>query len=196
MSQFNTVPPMYGEPDFGAEPPAWPKVIGIISIVLAALGLVCGGCGIVQNFAAVAQGGAQVQTPSGQMLQLPPPPMLANIIMVVGWLWGILLLIAGIQTLRRAFSGRMLHLVYAGVSILISIVNILVTWSYIQATIQALSADPQMAQMSGFITGAMYGSVCVGLVFGMGYPVFLLIWFGLIKKRPEDMGPPPQELVA
>jgi hypothetical protein len=50
--------------------------------------------------------------------------------------------------------------------------------------------------MQGFITGVIWGSVCVGLVFGMGYPVFLLIWFGLIKKRPEDMGPPPQELVA
>jgi hypothetical protein len=53
-----------------------------------------------------------------------------------------------------------------------------------------------MAQMQGFITGMIWGSVCIGLVLGMGYPVFLLIWFGLIKKRPEDMGPPPQGLVA
>ena len=28
-----------------AEPPAWPKVVGIISIVWASLGLLCGVCG-------------------------------------------------------------------------------------------------------------------------------------------------------
>ena len=34
------------------------------------------------------------------------------------------------------------------------------------------------------------------VLFSLAYPVFILIWFGLMKKRPEDMGPPPQELVA
>lgn len=196
MSQFSDIPPTFGEPDFPAEPPVWPKVIGIISIVLASLSLVCGGCGIFQNIAAVAQGGSAIQAPSGGTMQLPPPPMAAIVLMVVGWFWAILLVVAGVQTLRRIAGGRTLHLVYAAVSVLMCIANTLVTWSYVQSTVQALSADPQMAQMQGFITGVMWGSVCFGLVLGLGYPIFLLIWFGLIKKRPEDMGPPPQELVA
>ena len=112
MSQMNT-PQVSSDFDMPSAPPAWPKVVGIISIVLASLGLVCGVCGLIQNGMAFAQGGAEMQMPEGKTMQMPAPSLLSIVLMALGWLWSLMLLTAGIMTVKRRANGRTLHIVYA-----------------------------------------------------------------------------------
>ena len=191
-----SAPPGLGEPDLLSDQPrTWPKVVGIISIVFASLGLVCGACGIIQNGSAFMSGGANMQTPSGSM-QLPPPSLISLVLQGFGWFWSIVLLVAGITTLRRRPIGRILHLVYAAVSVVLTVVSTAVAWSDLQRTLQALQQDPKIAQMGGMIQAIAMGALCIGVLMGLGYPGFCLIWFGVVKKRASDMGPPPEEPVA
>lgn len=187
MTQTPDSPP---SPEYAlpADPPAWPKAIGIISIVFASLSLLCGACGLFQNISAIAQGGAKIQLPNAQPVTLPPPPMLSVVLQVASVLWAIMLLIAGIMTLRRTPAGRLIHLVYAGVAIILTIAGTFIGWAAFQQTVAAVQKEPSMKQMAGMMQGIAYGSFCIILTLGLGYPAFLLVWFGAIKRRPEDMG--------
>jgi hypothetical protein len=60
---------------------------------------------------------------------------------------------------------------------------------------EALNQDPQMAQMAGIMKPAMYGGMCIGVALALGYPVFLLVWFGAMGKRPEAGKLPEEPLV-
>lgn len=184
MSQMNT-PQVSSDFDMPSAPPAWPKVVGIISIVLASLGLVCGVCGLIQNGMAFAQGGAEMQMPEGKTMQMPAPSLLSIVLMALGWLWSLMLLTAGIMTVKRRANGRTLHIVYAGVSVFVGIASLIVSWMDAQRTIEALSSEPNLAQMAGFIKMMVFLFMCIGAVFGLGYPIFCLIWFGMLGKRPE-----------
>lgn len=170
-----------------AEPPGWPKPVGIISIIWGSLGVVCTG------------GGTAMQTLSSSMLsgsiEGPLPPMVTNppiVIYVSGAmaaLWGVFLIVCGAVTVNRKPVGRTMHLVYSVVAI------VLITWGlYIGFQMQAEMAqwikdnpDTQYAQMQG--TGAAIG-MTIGIAVSFVryiWPVFCLIWFGLIKTKPEQM---------
>lgn len=194
MSQFPNDDAMSSEFNLPTSPPAWPKVIGIISIVLASMSAVCGGCGLVQNVINAARGSIEMQLPSGTA-QLPAPSIAGVVLSGVGWLWAFLLLVAGIMTLKRKANGRMLHIVYSGVAIVLTVLSMIVAVGDMRAMTQAMEADPQIKQMAGMIQGIMYGAVCFGVALGLGYPVFCLVWFGMMGKRPEAGAAPEEPLV-
>jgi hypothetical protein len=206
MSQFNAVPPMYGEPDFGAEPPAWPKVVGIISIVWASLGLICNGCTAVS---ALVQPMLISMVPPEQQQQMQQQMAGQNVafnivIGILGFLLSALLLYAGIQTMRYQWKGRTLHLVWAALAILIGLIGSFIGFGamkqQVAAQMQQMQSDPNMAaqaqQMQGGIEAFAYAIFGCTVLFSLAYPAFTLIWFGLIKTREEQMGQAPQELVA
>ena len=197
MSQMNSdpVPPRTGEFEGSGEPPAWPKVVGIISIVLASLSLVCGGCGLVQNVMGLAQGGKDIEIPNSPPVHMGPPSVLAVLMGLLGWLWALVLLAAGIQTLRRRANGRMLHLVYASVAIVLTVVSVFVAISEMNRVMESFKQNQQLAQWSGFIQMFTYGILCFTVVIGMAYPIFLLVWFGALRKRPEAGVPVEEPLV-
>jgi hypothetical protein len=96
-----------------AEPPAWPKVVGIFSIVFGSLAFLCNGLGMAafpfQEKMIAAAAKAQ---------NVPPPPVMqAGPLMwaalVLAILVNIVLISAGISTLARSPLGRKLHLFYA-----------------------------------------------------------------------------------
>jgi len=205
MSQFS-IPPTYGEPDFGTEPAAWPKVVGIISIVWASLGLICNGCTAVS---ALVQPMIINMVPPEQQQQMQQQMAGQNVVFnivigVIGIILSVLLLYAGIQTLRYRWAGRMLHLAWAVLAVIIGIVGSIIGFGMMKdqvaAQMQQIQNDPNMAaqaqQMQGGIEAFAYVIFGCTVLFSLAYPVFILIWFGLIKTRPEQMGPPPQELVA
>ncbi len=206
MSQFNINPPMFGQPDLGAEPATWPKVVGIISIVWASLGLICNGCTAVSALLQPMIAGMMPPEAQQQMQQqMAGQSPIFNIVMgVIGLIMSVLLLYAGIQTMRYQWKGRMLHLAWAALSVLLGIGGSVVGYGMMKqqlaAQMQQMQSDPNTAaqaqQMQGGIEAFAYGAFGCTVLFSLAYPVFILIWFGLIKKRPEDMGPPPQELVA
>lgn len=181
------------EPDALMNPrPKWPKVIGIISIVLAGLGLTCGGIGIVwQGF--IAPGFME------QALEGDPFPDALRLqatdyaIGGLGLLLGFLLLFAGIACVTYRPSTRMMHLAYACCTIPINI------WSYLnqmakQESIQQWAQDypnnPIAQSMDPSNPGAAIGEI-VGLVLflllGIGIPLLYLVWFGLVKTKPEQI---------
>lgn len=177
-------PPVEPEPIIElAEPPKWPSVVGGVSVGWAALGLGCTGCGALS----LVMG---LQPPSDQA---PPttmtPPMIAH--MAVGTLNGVLLLIAGIVTCMRRPAGRSLHLTYAGISIPLLIIGIFLQLQAQAAMQQWMQDHPdsQAAQMmnSGFGKLMMSLGLILSVVLGAPWPIFCLIWFGLVKRRPSDM---------
>ncbi len=187
MSQYPTdpVPSMTSDFQLSGEPPAWPKVVGIISIVLASLSLVCGGCGLVQNVMGLAQGGKDVEIPNSATIHIPPPSVLSVGLGVLGWLWAVLLLVAGIMTVKRLAKARLLHLVYASVSIVLTIASVAVGMAEMRRVFDAFAQNAQMAQMAGFMRMGAYAVMCFAVALGLGYPIFLLVWFGVMGKRPE-----------
>lgn len=171
-----------------AEPPVWPKVIGILSIVFASMGLTCGGCGVVGLVLLMASGAQLSDDPL-------PPPMQPDVtdwaLMGLSMLMSVLLLVAGIVTVMRRPAGRALHLLYAVLDLPLVIASTAMSIQQMNEMAQwaANNPDSQWAQqqnMPGANVG-QYVGLAFGLLMGVGYPIFLLIWFGMIKRRAEDM---------
>ena len=213
MSQMGSesTPPMSGDFSMPAEPAAWPKVIGIISIVWGSLGILCGLCmgGIIVAMGPFLEWAAKMQAqgggPRGGQQQMPTtpfpvelrPPAL-SVVSAIAWPIGaIILLVAGIMLVKRSASARMAHLVYAVFSGTMTVVGLLGAYqsqSAVNSFLQAHPDDPwaKFFQQSGggssqFVQAAVGG--CIALI----YPAFCLIWFGMVKRRPEDMGPRAEE---
>ncbi len=181
------IPPSNGVPELPPPLPAWPKVIGIISIVWGGLGLLCGGCGLLSP----ALTGMAMQG-SGQEL---PPAMLPQgpqmVVIALSMLVAVVLIVAGATTVGRKPLGRTLHLVYALLSIPLTAISLWLSMKQQADLAQWASENPDnmfAQQMSnpGQKIGQMMGLV-FGAAMGFGYPVFCLIWFGLVKKA-SDMG--------
>jgi len=154
-----TQPPVAYYPPQG-RPSTWPTVIGIISIILASLGLLCTPLLTVVN--AVNPGTQKVYE------YLPDWYRTWEIVgMFGGIVFAVVLLIGGITLLKRRPVGRTLHLVYAVVSFAAAAVNVVIF-----ATIIAKTAGMPTPMRAGLIGGGV-GGTCGGLI----YPIFLLIWF-------------------
>ena len=181
------------EPDELMNPrPKWPKAVGVLSIILGSFGLTCGGFGL----AMAPLAGKFVKN----ALEGDPVPYGMQVHAIdfalggVGLLLSILLLMAGIAAVTRRPITRPLHLTYASCAIPLNI------WGALnQMGKQALNEqwaqdypNNQMAQRIGDSgnAGAQIGQIIalvLLLVLGIGIPVFYLIWFGLIKTKPEQI---------
>ena len=181
------------EPDELMNPrPKWPEVIGIISIVLAGLGLTCGGIGIIwQGFVAP---GFMEQALDGDPF---PDAMRLNgvdyTIGGAGLVLSLVLLFAGIACVTHRPVARIMHLVYAGCSIPLNIgsyLNQMAKAESMQQWAQDYPNNPISQSMDPSNPMAAIGQI-VGLVLfmllGLGIPLFYLIWFGLLKTKPEQM---------
>lgn len=176
------------------EPPAWPKVIGIISIVLGGLGLCCNTVGVAGSFA----GGAFMQAAAGQMegglppaLTDPQPLIIAS--QVVAVIVAIFLIVAASMLIGRKPVARQLFLVYGVFGIIITTLGIYAAIEQQNAVQEWMKQNPDadftqqtQSQPLGGALG-MVVSIAFGAIFGYAWPLFCLIWFGLVKRRPEDM---------
>ncbi len=105
------------------ERPRWPKVIGIISILYGAFGLTCGGIG--SAFAIVMPSLIESQlngdpVPDGMIMHGADYLLLAVGLFLAG-----LLIFAGIAAVSYRPLTRMLHLMYAGCSLPITVLSYL-----------------------------------------------------------------------
>lgn len=174
--------------DLDGEPrPAWPKVIGIISIVLGALGVVCNGLGIGWQLLA---GSLMGNIPGGAPPAMTNPNPLAIGVGAFGALWSIVLITAGAFTVGRKPAGRATHLVWAAVAIVLAAVGM-----YMQLEIQGQieqwcidnpGSDFAKQQAAGGPVGKYVGLFC-GVVLGFAWQIFVLVWFGLVKNKPSDI---------
>jgi hypothetical protein len=170
-----------------AEPPKWPKAVGITSIIVGSFWLLCGGCGIAY-FAMIpwfAQMGEQQM--GGPMPAVMYPHVVQYIIMAAGMLLDVLLIFAGVFTLSRNPTGRTLHLAYGAIATLTTLAGAIVgVWQAlrIDAYFKQNPGDPWGTQNNTMLTFIMV--VCFTLV-GLAWPLFCLVWFGAVKRTPESM---------
>jgi hypothetical protein len=182
-------------------PASWPKVVGILSLVFGILALTCSVLGTAM---AGFSGSLMTGLMSGQLPPgTPPPPftppidalMIASI--AIGVSVNVVLIVAGAKLIKRSQGGRSMHLVYALLAIVAAFFGTFVTYQGQQAQQQAMQAwvtehgdksDEtraikqswnQQAQMQGPMQAI---SIVVGLVVALAWPVFCIIWFGMVKK--------------
>lgn len=180
MSQVPPIEPML---DDSEEMPSWPKVVGIISICWGALGLLCNGCGVASP---VLMTMIPENPQAGPMPDIMKPGMGQLVLSGIGLAFAVLLIIAGIATLQRQYAGRMLHLVWGAISILLTFVGVFVALSLIaaQAAWKKANPDSPWAQQMNPFFG--YIAVAFSVILGGAWPVFCLVWFGMIKKTAES----------
>jgi hypothetical protein len=178
--------------------PAWPKVVGIISIVLGSLGLICGvlGTGSLFFFPSMMSG----QTFEGgtpPVFPYQPAPMGLLVLSVFGTLWAVVLIVAGAMCVGRKPAARPVHLVWALVTVVTSTLSM-----YMQVTMQNKASDwmrdnpdAQVTQMSGGGVGNLIG-LAVGGFFAYAWPLFVLIWFLMVKRRNSDVAEGVEALTA
>lgn len=170
------------DPLLEIEPPAWTKTLGIFSIIFAALGLTCNGCGAAFP---LIMGAIPMPPEMGSMPDVMKPPMMMSLVAGLSFFWSVLLLLAAIMTMRRAAVGRSLHLVWAGGSLVLLLVGVAISIQMVgaQQAWKVANADSPWAKQMGS-AGMGYAMTGVSIVFGGFWPVFCLVWFGLLKKSP------------
>lgn len=178
------------DPDF-LPPPLWPKVLGIVSIVLGAFGLVCGGLGLLM---APVMGGIV----GGQLNGAPLPDAwkvgpIDIAIGVVGLVLSIVLLFAGILLVGRSPKARMLHLLYAVPAIPVNIAGYINQMSK-QDSLKQWAVDypdnPIAQEINKQGASQMFGEICglsIFMALGLLFPLFIFVWFAAIKVRPEQI---------
>jgi len=185
--------------------PGWPKVVGILSLVLGILALTCGVLGIGMAVA----GNAFFSTMMGGQLPegTPPPPMSPpmDALMIassaLGFVVNIILVAAAIMLLKRRPAGRTLHLVYALFGVIAAFFGTFVAkhgQEAQKAAMEAWLADygntdfgQQIAQQQQAQAGMQSTMELVTLgvfaVVALAWPVFCIIWFGMVKRDTAEL---------
>lgn len=178
--------------DLFIDPPGWPKVVGICSLVFAGIGLSCVGCGVLSMVVFIPMAEGQIGEPLPTVMQ---PGIVQWAMMGVGILSTILLITAGVMTITRKPMGRTLHLVWALISSCITLFNLFVQFSQQQRIAEWVEANPDSAwaAQGGQGSAMQYIGLAIGVVIGLAWPVFCLIWFGLIKTKQHQMTGEPEQ---
>lgn len=174
-----------GEVQLG-DPVKWPKVVGILSIIWASLGLLGGVCGVA-SLALTPMFMSSV--PNFDPNNLPPTMQMTPLKIVLfaaGFGMSGLLLFAGIATLRRRDAGRMAHLVWACGGLMVLLLQLWVQFADVRPMEAWIAANPKSPFAQGGTSG-LYIGMGIAVVLGLPWPLFLLIWFGLAKNKPGAM---------
>lgn len=174
-------------PDLFIDRPKWPTVIGVISVSWAGLGLLCGVLGTV-GFVFMRQPMFTEQMEKSMGSPMPDvmlPNTMQLVLMGVGTLWACVLLFAGIALVTRKQTGRMLHLLYAIVALALACAGLFLQARQMSALHAWVEANPgnKWAQTQSPV-GQFLGA-CFGMIMSLGYPTFLILWFGLGKGRQK-----------
>lgn len=178
------------EPQAGfVRPPAWPRVLGIISICVAGFGLICGGLGMLVTPFLPGMMKSQLNgAPAPAAWTMRPIDLGLGI---VGLALSVLLLFGGIWLVSRRPAARAMHLVYALVAMPLNIFFYIHNLNK-QASLAQWARDypdnPIAQSQQG--SGQLIGQVCgMALMLGVGvlFPLFLFVWFGLFKTRKEQI---------
>lgn len=192
---------------FGPPAPGWPKVVGVISMVMAIIALACGVLGL--GFMAVGEsmfaGMMAGQLPDG----VPPPPTMPPLdaimlgVSAFGVVTNVLLIAAAVMLMRRRPAGRTLHLVYAVIAVVSAFLG---TYASHRAQVQQqqamtawiadhgdtefgkVIADSQQ-QQAAMQQSLQVGGLVATAVLSLAWPVFCIIWFGMVKRDAESIGP-------
>ncbi len=169
--------------------PVWPKVIGILSIVFGLLAVLFG----VAAVALMPVWGGMLKSQLNGA-PLPPTMRLSPLLIGVtafGALVNLLLVVAGFVLIARKPAGRTLHLAYALLGVASTFVGVLFQLQN-QAALRSWASNYPDNEFIQRMAGSSQGtSQIIGLVAGLAlslaWPVFCIIWFGMVKRDPDSM---------
>lgn len=160
----------------------WPKVIGIIGIILSSLGLTCGCMGY---FALPLQRwGLQMSTQGGQSNPMAEAQvrvgeqfhLLTNVLLTFGMLMTVVLLVGSIFLLQRRRKARPMLIAWAAIGMLLFACNMALQILIFKATAAELVRMGEGQHTKELWIGAAIGGF-FGVLFGISLQLFVLIWF-------------------
>ena len=171
---------------------SWPTVVGIVGIVFGALGVLGGLIGAVSSLLtdsimrSVAPGIAAGQPDVQAMLDVATRwKGLTLALAVVGLAVAAILLVGGIQLVRRRQNSIKNLRIWAAAKMLLVVANAILGVLIQQATFKVMQQTLRASVPAGFGSMIAVFSVVFGLVWGWALPVFLLIWFARQKIKDE-----------
>lgn len=181
--------PVAGEPivfDTPATNSSWPKVLGIIAIVLGALAAVGSCIGAGASFFA------------GAMVDLVPEGEASGLEGMMAWQsWlvglsvlatglGIGLLVGGVGLVRRRPFAATACLGWAILKMVYVLASAFVGYQVNVAQFEVMQNDPNMAGMpAGFMGAVSLFGATLGVLWGWALPIFMLIWFSRRRIHEE-----------
>ncbi len=175
-------------------PSRWPKTIGIINIIFGSIGFLFGLLGVLYMI---------FMAKILQMTMQSQPDMLAqmeeidfSIIMgtqalasgVVGILWSIILFSAGIMLVKRSRNARFTNMLWAVIRIFLAAAAVYLALVNTPRWTEHLQ---ELADQGNEMAASMIGrsnlvvGISMALLFGLPYPLFLLIWLIRPKIKAE-----------
>jgi len=167
--------------------PAWPTVVGIISLCVAGLSLACDTIGLigqlivmlfVQPSVGAMQPGFRPGWATASTLLTTGADMIATVVLLIG----------GVLLLKRRPLARPLHLVYGVATFAIVMINATMFVVMIRQATVAAATMPATGPASGpampsAARGMLFGGITggIGMAISLIYPIFLLVWF---LRRP------------
>ena len=156
--------------------PAWPTVVGIISLCIGV------GFGLWTTVALIINAAGLGNAQQREMMESVPEWVkslqLASGLFAIATY--VLLAIGGAALLKRRRLGRTLHVAYALAGIVMAIAGTAITVTMMNHMQAPANTPGEMQQI--FRISMIVGAI-IGLPIALAYPVFLLIWFGRAKIK-------------
>lgn len=193
MSSMSSPPVFHDE--FKPQP-TWPTFIGVVGCVWGGLTLLYNGCCQVGGslLGKVAMGAMPPEMQDQMKAQMAMIGPVDIVFMLVLTCISALLLVSAILLLRRKPIAAKFHLAYGAFAVVVLLAHI--GWGVYRSGQIAQMMQQNMAAsggnnpMGGFANMSETMMIVMTIVMGvirLIYPVFCLIWFGVVKKN-ADMG--------
>ena len=189
---FSTAPPMHPVDDLPPEPAQWPRVVGTISIIWASIGMLCGVCG-VGMMALLPRFTAQAEQQFGPMPDVMKPTPVQMIIGVTGFIPPVILLVGGIMAVLRRPAARPIHLAYAVIGLILGVIGIGLGVKHQLDIMQWARDNPTSKWAPQASSPLAFLGLGFGAILSFAWPLFCIVWFGMIKRDTRDLtaGPEP-----
>jgi hypothetical protein len=176
--------------DLPSEPARWPSVLGWFSISLGGLGILKNGCGAVSNLLMGGKGmswmfgggnSAQADAVEKAMAGLGPLKMGLGVLSLISIGVSVLLLIAGIQLIKRQKSAVPMHVAWSWIRIFVGILEVIaslmlnraMTTAILESMPKGPNGPPPAMMSSIMLVSGVCGGI-FGLVVVLAYPIVVL----------------------
>ncbi|MHC4443904.1 MAG: hypothetical protein ACYTF1_02960 [Planctomycetota bacterium] len=167
-------------------PSSWATVIGIIAIVLGALGILGVIWGAIASYFAESMMPMMSATQRAELIDsMKEYELLTMVNGMLGLVVAVLLLIAGIGLIKRRPWSPKLCKTWAVLKMVVAVIGMVVGIIMQQSTFEAMSQQSNVPGFGQWMFVGMLIGTCFGLIWGWALPVFMLIWFSRRKIKEE-----------